>query len=71
MNGRAHSPYKVGDLVELRSGICGIIVSVEWIGAKNVVGRSGKVEMVEVMTENGDIGRVLSHNLRGIVKSTL
>ena len=58
--------YEIGDLVQLRSGLRGIVVAVDLVGAKNTVGRAGVVEVVEVMTERGEIGRALSHQLEGV-----
>jgi len=60
-----------GDVVELRSGLKGMVVSVEYLKAKNLVGRSGTVEVVEVMTEKGEIGRMLSHHLKGVFRANL
>ena len=56
--------FEVGDLVRLRSGLHGIVISVEPVGAKNFVGRGGTVDLVEVMTDRGDVGKVLSHQLK-------
>jgi hypothetical protein len=58
-----------GDLVQLRSGLTAIIISKKEIGAKNVVGRGGFVELLEVMTENGEIGQVLSHQVESLDSS--
>ncbi len=58
--------YEIGDLVQLRSGLRGIVVAVDLVGAKNTAGRRGGWEVFEVMTERGEIGRVLSHQLEGV-----
>lgn len=60
---KRHVLIRPGDLVQLRSGIRGIVVSKQEVGAKNIVGRSGFVEVVEVLTEQGNVGRVLEHQL--------
>ena len=60
MNGDSGGP---GDLVRLRSGLTAIIISKKEIGAKSVVRGGGFVELLEVMTERGEIGRVLSHQV--------
>ena len=52
-----------GDLVQLRSGVRGIVISKHEVGAKNIVGRAGFVEIVEVLTEHGNVGSVLEHQL--------
>ena len=71
MNDQYTSECQVGDLVELRSGLKGLIIAVESIGAKNIVGRAGVVDVVEVLTEKGDVGRLLKHQLRGVICATL
>ena len=54
---------KVGDLVTLRSGLHGIIVNFDEVKAKNIIGRAGKVEIIEVLTEKYQIARVLLYQL--------
>jgi hypothetical protein len=60
--------FSKGDLVKLQSGISGIVIEVGSVGAKNTVGRSGVVEIIEVLTEHGNIGRVMSHQAEIIEK---
>jgi hypothetical protein len=57
-----------GDLVQLRTGIRGIVISKREVGAKNVVGRAGFVGVIDVLTEHGKVGRVLEHQLQIIAK---
>ena len=71
MNGEEINP---GDLVGLHGfseDIYGIVVSKKDVGAKNIIGRAGFVEVVDILIEDGVIWQVPAYQVETICNSSV
>jgi len=71
MNG---DEISAGDLVGLygfSEDIYGIVISKKDVGAKNIIGRAGLVEVVDILIEDGVIWQVPAYQVETICNSNV